>query len=69
MRKTRRQDEAADLAEERFALPPKLPWWDRRLGAEGMWIDLVHLKAHLIRPRKRRLGKRKKKISTQSPTQ
>jgi hypothetical protein len=69
LRKTRRQDEAAELAEARFALPPKLDWFDERLSAEGMWIDLVHLKAHLIRPKKRRLRKRKKKASTQSQVQ
>jgi hypothetical protein len=69
LRKTRRQGEAAELAEARFALPPKLEWFDERLSAEGMWIDLVHLKAHLIRPRKRRLGKRRKKASTRSSIQ
>lgn len=60
-RKTDRQDELADLADEWFALPEEFPgWWEQRLGAEGMWIDLVHLKAILIRPKKRLLARRKK---------
>lgn len=51
-RKTSRQDELADLADEWFGLPDELPgWWEQRLAAEGMWIDLVHLKAILMRPR------------------
>lgn len=61
LRKTRKQQEAIRLAEERFALPEPLGWWDQRLTAEGMWVDLVRLKAHLIRPRKRRLVGRGRK--------
>jgi hypothetical protein len=62
LRKTQRQDELIQLADERFGLPEEsLGWWERRLSAEGMWVDLVHLKAHLIRPTKRGLVRRKKK--------
>ncbi|NIR44102.1 MAG: zinc dependent phospholipase C family protein [Gemmatimonadetes bacterium] len=61
VRKTQRQEEFARLADEWFPLPAELPgWWEKRLAAEGMWVDLVHLKAHLIRPRERRLGRRSK---------
>ena len=57
-RKTTRQDELADLADEWFALPEELPgWWEKRLAAEGMWIDLVHLKAILMRPRESALAR------------
>jgi hypothetical protein len=66
MRKSQRQDVFTTLADEWFALPEESPgWWDKRLGAEGIWVDLVHLKAHLIRPKKQGLsrvrGSRKKK--------
>jgi hypothetical protein len=51
-RKTSRQDELASLADEWFAPPEDFPgWWEQRLGAEGLWVDLVHLKAILIRPK------------------
>jgi hypothetical protein len=60
-RKTARQDELTRLADGWFGLPEELPgWWERRLGAEGLWIDLVHLKATLIRPKQRRLAVRKR---------
>jgi hypothetical protein len=58
-RKTRRQEKFTQLADEWFPLPPSTPgWWDQRLAAEGIWVDLVHLKAHLIRPKKEYLKKR-----------
>jgi hypothetical protein len=51
-RKVRRQEQFAQLAEEWFPMPEQVPgWWDERLAAEGIWVDLVHLKAHLIRPK------------------
>jgi hypothetical protein len=60
-RKTSRQDELADLADEWFGLPDELPgWWEQRLAAEGMWIDLVHLKAILMRPKEGALVTRAK---------
>ena len=48
-RKTRMQEELQQLAEERFPLPEELGWWDKRLAAEGLWIDLVHLEVKEIR--------------------
>ncbi len=42
-RKTRHQTELEELAGERFVMPEALGWWDKRLSAEGLWIDLVHL--------------------------
>jgi len=65
-RKTRRQEKAELLAEQEFRLPQRLHWWERRLTAEGMWVDLVNLKAHLIRPKKRRGIRRGKKRVSQS---
>jgi hypothetical protein len=62
LRKARRQGEFARVADERFELPEFLGWWEKRLAAEGVWVDLVHLKAHLIRPKKLRLIRRKKKV-------
>ncbi len=63
VRKTQKQEEIQRMAHERFPLPKDLPgWWQQRLAAEGMWIDLVHLKAKLIAPRRRRgLRARKKR--------
>ncbi len=61
LRKVQLQEELSQLANERYPFPQELGWWDKRLGAEGMWIDLVHLKAHLIRPKKRGLSKRRTK--------
>lgn len=44
MRKADRQGDLERLAEERFPLPEELPtWWDERLRAEGLWVDLTHL--------------------------
>jgi hypothetical protein len=60
-RKSQRQVEVGRLADEHFPPPEELGWWDQRLGAEGMWVDLVHLKAHLIRPKRRRPARRRKK--------
>ena len=58
--KSQRQDELATLAEEQFHIPDTLPgWWEKRLRAQGMWVDLVHLKAHLIRPKRKRRRRRK----------
>ncbi len=65
MRKTRRQEEAERLAAEEFRVPQQLHWWERRLTAEGMWVDLVHLKAHLIRPKRRRRSRRAKRRVSQ----
>ncbi|UCC73101.1 MAG: zinc dependent phospholipase C family protein [Gemmatimonadota bacterium] len=60
-RKASRQEELSSLADEWFTLPGEFPgWWGQRLGAEGMWIDLVHLKAILIRPKQSSLTRRKK---------
>jgi hypothetical protein len=60
-RKTSRQDELADLADEWFGLPDEPPgWWEQRLAAEGVWIDLVHLKAILMRPKQSALVTRAK---------
>ena len=60
LRKTRRQKQLSQLADEWFELPRETPeWWDQRLSAEGLWVDLVQLKAHLIRPKKR--GRLRKK--------
>lgn len=54
-RKTQNQQQLAALADERFPLPNGTPaWWEERLAAEGMWVDLVHLKSELIRPKPRR---------------
>jgi hypothetical protein len=64
LRKTQRQDEVTRLADESYPLPKELGWWDKRLTAEGMWIDLVHLKAHLIRPKQKLVRRRKKKTPT-----
>jgi hypothetical protein len=51
-RKTSRQDELEGLADDWFALPGEFPgWWEKRLAAEGVWIDLVHLKGILMRPK------------------
>ncbi len=62
LRKTQRQDEIAQIADEHFGLPHQMPeWWDQRLGARGMLVDLVHLKAKLIRPKKGRLRRRREK--------
>ncbi|MEE9133728.1 MAG: zinc dependent phospholipase C family protein [Gemmatimonadota bacterium] len=64
MGKTQRQEQLARLADEHFQLPEQLPgWWEQRLSAEGMWIDLVHLKAKLIKPKRRRLARAIKKVS------
>jgi hypothetical protein len=42
-------------------MPEESPgWWERRLAAEGMWIDLVHLKAILMRPKHSKLVRRAK---------
>lgn len=58
-RKAHRQEELARVADERFALPEATPgWWDQRVTAEGMWVDLVHLKAKLIRPKEKRADRR-----------
>ncbi len=55
LRKAQRQEESSRLADEHFQLPDRVPgWWQKRLGAPGMWVDLVHLKAKLIRPKRRR---------------
>jgi hypothetical protein len=64
LRKTQRQAEVSRLADDRFAMPESLGWWEKRLGAEGMRIDLVHLKAHLMRPKRWRLGlgRRRRKL-------
>lgn len=64
LRKTRRQEEAEQLAEGEFDHPRALHWWSRRLSADGMWVDLVHLKAQLIRPKKRRLLRYGRKSSS-----
>ncbi|MGD8699873.1 MAG: zinc dependent phospholipase C family protein [Gemmatimonadales bacterium] len=63
-RKTRRQAKAERLAEEEFRAPQRLHWWEKRLTAEGMWVDLVNLKANLIRPKKRRGVRRGRKQAT-----
>jgi len=56
--KTQRQAELATLADVNFPLPKPLhDWWERRVTAEGMWIDLVHLKAKLFRPKEKRLAR------------
>jgi hypothetical protein len=52
-RKKRRQEHFERLADERFALPQPLGWWERRLVNEGLLVDLVQLKASLIRPKER----------------
>ncbi|UCF20573.1 MAG: zinc dependent phospholipase C family protein [Gemmatimonadota bacterium] len=65
--KLQRQHELAKLADEKFKLPDGITgWWEKRLSSEGMWVDLVHLKAHLIRPKKRgkRRDRRKKRLPT-----
>jgi len=60
--KTQRQAELATLADENFPLPEPLDdWWEKRVTAEGMWIDLVHLKAKLFRPKKKGLARTIKK--------
>ncbi len=62
LRKTQHQDEIAQLAYDHFQLPDQTPeWWGKRLRARGMWVDLVHLKAKLIRPKKGRLRRRRDK--------
>ena len=62
-RKMQHQAELAQVAAERFALPEETPgWWEHRITAEGMWVDLVHLKAELIRPK----DKKKRKLSWRS---
>jgi hypothetical protein len=66
LRKTRHQEEAELLAEAEFERPRSLNWWPKRMAAEGMWVDLVHLKAHLIRPRKRRVLRYGKKRASKS---
>jgi hypothetical protein len=60
-RKASRQDELVLLADEWFGMPDeRLGWWEQRLAAEGMWIDLVHLKAILMRPKQSALIRRAK---------
>jgi len=60
--KTQRQAELATLADENFPLPEPLHnWWEKRVTAEGMWIDLVHLKAKLFRPKEKGLTRSIKK--------
>jgi hypothetical protein len=61
LRKSQQQEQANSLANERFGEPQEMGWWDKRLAAEGMWVDLVHLKAHLIRPKKKIIRSRRKK--------
>jgi hypothetical protein len=70
MRKAQRQEVFARLADEWFSLPAELPgWWEQRLAAEGMWVDLVHLKASLIRPSKRGIVQRLRKRTTRKKGQ
>jgi len=54
LRKMQRQDELVRVAREHFELPEPPGWWEKRVTADGMWFDLVHLKAKLIRPRQKR---------------
>lgn len=42
-RKTRKQEEYWHAAEKTFPPPGELGWWGKRLAAEGLWVDLVHL--------------------------
>ncbi len=66
-RKVQRQKLFTKLADDEFGLPEDFPgWWEKRLAAEGMWIDLVHLKAKLIKPKESRLVGRKKKARARS---
>ena len=63
MGKTQRQGELIGLADEYFPLPDSTyDWWDQRVTAEGMWIDLVHLKAKLFKPKTKILSKVPKKL-------
>lgn len=55
LRKMRRQEEAEQLADQEFERPLPLGWWAQRLSADGMRVDLVNLKARLIRPKTRRI--------------
>jgi hypothetical protein len=64
MGKTQRQEELSVLADESFPLPDQTyGWWNQRVTAEGMWIDLVHLKAKLFRPKAKILLKVPKKLT------
>ena len=64
MGKTQRQEELVRLADEHFPLPDQTyDWWDQRVTAEGMWIDLVHLKAKLFRPKAKILSRVPKKLT------
>ena len=56
LRKAQLHEDLVRLADARFPLPrDHLGWWDQRLRAEGMWVDLVQLKAALIRPKQARI--------------
>lgn len=45
-RKARRQEDLERLAVERFPIPADSPsWWDERLRAEGLSMNLTHLSA------------------------
>jgi hypothetical protein len=61
LRKTQLQEELSHVSDERFPMPgDRLGWWDQRLRAEGMWVDLANLKAKLIRPKQPRILTRRR---------